>query len=155
MKRFLKENFSIVTKIWANHFGMIVFGLMVSIAAGMLSKQFWGGNITAQIIAGSFSVLLYMFLLYTAMWEKGASDKIKIDGGRLKKNKLYGMYVSIYANAIFIIIAILNIFFYLVGWREASGLLSTITSFLNGMYAVFTGMCPEWFVYIHLLVQSP
>ena len=65
------------------------------------------------------------------------------------------MYVSIYANAIFIIIAILNIFFYLVGWREASGLLSTITSFLNGMYAVFTGMCPEWFVYIHLLVQIP
>jgi hypothetical protein len=155
MKKFLKENFSMVSKIWANHFGMMVFGLMVSVAAGMLSKQFWGGNRIAQIIAGAFAVLLYMFLLYTALWEKGASDKIKIDGGRLEKNKLYGMYVSIYANAIFIFIGLLIVLFYHVGLRDASGVLSVITSFLNGMYSVFTGMCPEWFPYIHIIVQIP
>ena len=75
MKKFLKENFSMVSKIWANHFGMMVFGLMVSVAAGMLSKQFWGGNRIAQIIAGAFAVLLYMFLLYTALWENKKYEK--------------------------------------------------------------------------------
>ena len=155
MKKFLKDNFSIVTKIWANHFGMTVFGLMVSVAAGMLSKQFWGGKIAAQIIAGVFSAVFYMFLIYTVMWEKGASDKIKIDGGRLKKNKLYGMYVSIYAYSVFMMFGVLISLFYLVGLKSVAGVIESINSFLNGMYSVFTGMCPEWFPYVHIIIHIP
>ncbi|MBQ8163609.1 MAG: hypothetical protein IJZ93_04510 [Clostridia bacterium] len=153
MKKFLKENLHMVGKIWCNHFGMMVFGLMVSIAISMLSVQI--NNNVIKIIAGVFMILMYMFLLYTVMWEKGASDKVKIDGGRLKKNKLYGLYVSLYANSLFILLALLIIIFYHCGLTDASSFLSVVSSFINGMYIIFTGMCPTWFVYIYLIIQLP
>ncbi|MBO5212758.1 MAG: hypothetical protein J6B60_04375 [Clostridia bacterium] len=153
MKKFLKENLHMVSKILCNHLGMMIFGLIVSLATSMLSIQFQ--NSVIKIVVGVFTALMYMFLLYTVMWEKGAADKVKIDGGRMEKNKLYGLYVSLYANSLFILLAILVIIFYLCGLTEATSFLALISSLVNGMYIIFTGMCPSWFVYIYLIVQLP
>ena len=63
------------------------------------------------------------------MWEKGAQDKIKIDGGRLNKNIFSGLYFYLIANAIAIFAGVVALIFSFFITKEAS--------FVNDVYAVF------------------
>ena len=75
MMRFLKENMSTITKMIVNQLGMMIFGLVLSMATSQ--------NDTLFLLASVFSVCFYMFLVYTVGWELGAKDKVRLDGGRI------------------------------------------------------------------------
>ena len=100
LKDFILNNLNMVSKIWANHFGMMIFGLVV-----LLTTKLMNNNLLFHC-SGVLAMLMYMFLLYMVMWQRGAEDKIKVDAGRIEKNKLYGLYVSLITYSLFIIIAI-------------------------------------------------
>ena len=87
---FFKSNLDGISKLFVYHIAMCVFGIVVVLAVQMITEHITGDRdmplgIPAYIAAG-FAVIVYCGLIYVAMWEKGASDKIKIDGGRQKKN---------------------------------------------------------------------
>ena len=48
-----------------------------------------------------------MFILYTHIWQKGAKDRIKVDSGRMKKQTFKGLYYSLVANSINIILGLM------------------------------------------------
>ncbi len=94
----IKENSRIITSMIANQVGMTIFGLILSMATS--------GNDTIFLISSLFAVALYMYLLYTLAWDTGAKDGIRISGGRMEPMPLKGLYLSLAANAVNIILGI-------------------------------------------------
>ena len=56
-----------------------------------------------------FSIIFYWALLYTATWEMGAKDQIRIDGGNLEDVKGKGAILGFVANLPNIILSVLAI----------------------------------------------
>lgn len=145
---FIQENYKSISKLFINHIGMMVFGLIVLIATKMMN------NVIFHIM-GVFSILMYMTLLYTAMWEAGAADKIKIDGGRKKRNLLSGFMFWAAANIASILFAVFIIaFYYIPALGEICGTLQLINNFYNGMYLSILNVVPAPFSYALILVPG-
>ncbi|MBQ7821443.1 MAG: hypothetical protein IJ391_04080 [Clostridia bacterium] len=133
MLTFLKENADNIVKLAVNQIAMTIFGLLLS-AATVTNK-------TLLLVTGILSILFYMYLLYTSAWDIGAHDKIRIDGGRLKRMPLKGLYLSLAANSVNILLALIAIICYYLGvqfgFEWAAGTMAVcynISWLLNGMY---------------------
>lgn len=149
---FIKKNYRFALKLFANQVGMTIFGLMVIIATKMLSQKI--GNDVIYHCAGVLSILMYVYLIYTAVWEKGSEDKIRIDSGKIKENKLYGLYVSLLANSLNLIMGIIIAVCALLQNTSLHDACVIINSYVNGMYlTVINLMAPS--PYTHLLITLP
>lgn len=133
MLNFLNENSNNILKLSVNQIAMTIFALLLSAASF--------SNDTLKLACGLLSILFYIYLLYTAGWDIGARDKIKIDGGRMQPVKLKGIYLGISANAInFILIVTAILCYYLAKGFElqwaanTTAICSLIAWLLNGMY---------------------
>ena len=137
---FFSKNFDIISKLFVYHIAMCVFGLVVSIAVEMIAMQFGGDSDVTSLsvftyIAAGFGALVYLGLIYVCMWEKGASDRIKIVGGRMKENKLKGLLFWLIANSINIFIIVnVAILHFIPPAGNVHGILSIVTMFYNAMY---------------------
>ena len=152
MINFIKENYRLALKLFASQMGMTIFGLIVLIASKMLN------NIVFHC-AGVLAILMYMYLLYTTMWERGSEDKIRVDAGRIKENKLYGLYVSLIANSLNILLGVIivitsffaeNIAFF----GDIYGAVKIIDTYVNGMYISLTYSVNTPFIYIIIVLPA-
>ena len=109
--KFLKENSYDVVKLFVNQIGATIFGLALYLCAGMAS-----GELVRRLmyIFSIFATLFYCALLYTAAWDMGARDKVRIDSGKLKKTTAKGAVLSLIANIPNLILATLASVFSLV-----------------------------------------
>lgn len=133
---YIKENKSLITKLIVNHIAMSIFGLIMAIVTRFLAERN-GGNKALYYIVGILAILLYAVILYVNFWEKGASDKIKVDGGRMKLNLFNGLYIALFANiptVVFGIFATINCYVE----SNVTGLLAALSPLYNGMYTMFT-----------------
>lgn len=144
---FFKTNFDAISKLFLNHVAMCVFGIVVALATKMLNENVFGGDknnfgVLGYVMCG-VGVLMYLCLIYVCMWEKGASDKIKIDGGRLKKNNFKGLLFWLVANSIVIFMVINTIILAIIfnatnGANESVNtiywIVSMFTMIGNGMF---------------------
>ena len=137
---FFSKNFDAISKLFVYHIAMCVFGLVVSIAVEMIAMQFGGDSDVTSLsiftyIVAALGALLYLALIYVCMWEKGASDRIKIVGGRMKENKFKGLLFWLVANSInILIILIVTILSFIPPAGNVHGIFSIITMFYNAMY---------------------
>ncbi len=99
MKQILKNGGNIILKLVVSQIGIAIFAFFYSFA--------FKEKPNIMLILCAFAVLLYMFLIFIHLWEHGAKDRIKVDGGRLKKNIFTGLILSLIANSVNIILAIL------------------------------------------------
>lgn len=91
MKAFIKSNSYLVTSQLLNQFGGAVLGLIMSL---FFTTR---GN-TAVFISAAFSTGFYLVLQYTALWDAGAKDIIRVEGGRLEYRPYAGAVMSVIAN---------------------------------------------------------
>ncbi len=99
MINFIKENSYSMVKMFINQLGMTIFGTMLALSTG---------NNNSLLLASSiFSVLFYMFLVYSVGWELGAKDKIRVDSGRMREFPSKGFFVALGANLPNLILAVL------------------------------------------------
>ncbi len=116
------------------------------------------GNPVLSYIFGAVTVILYLGILYVNFWELGASDKIKIDGGRLKYNRYTGLIISLLANIPTILLGILGMLSgYIQGeFFEFSRIMG---HYYNGMYISILGALSRGealvFPPIYLLIAVP
>ncbi len=103
MKEFWNENKKTILKLILNQFGAAFFGLMLVLASSAATSI----KTKLELFTSIFAVLFYVFLLYNVIWEKGAEDRIRIDGGRQSYMPLKGLYISLIANIPNFIIAAL------------------------------------------------
>ncbi|MBQ8146695.1 MAG: hypothetical protein IJ039_07910 [Clostridia bacterium] len=142
MIKYIKENLDSIFKLFINHMGMMIFSLVVLLTSKLISTKM--NNNAVFYIMGVITVLMYFSLIYTAMWERGAQDKIKIDGGRLNKNILNGLYFYLIANFIAIFTGVIALIFSFLVTEEPSfvndiyGVFRIISHYYNGMYMWIT-----------------
>ena len=145
---FLKSNSSVISKLFVYQFALTVFGLLLYTVSQFSESD--------AIVVGIsiFSVLFYLFIIYTNMWDIGAKDKIRIEGKRLKPRPLYGMWIGLSSNIPNYILAIASTVGYLCidhTVKNSDGKLTTpewavnlygishaIGSYLNGTYLGIT-----------------
>ena len=124
------------SKLIVMHIAMSIFGLIMSIATRMLAEN-TSGSLVLYYIVGALAIGMYLMIIYVDMWELGAADKIKIDGGRYKYRAFKGMLVLALANIPTIIFgACATISCYMetkvIKW------LGFMSPLYNGMYTIFT-----------------
>lgn len=132
-KRWLEGMGTPVKKLILNQFGAAMLGIMLSSAA-MQSRLL---NFLTSLLA----IFFYLFLQYTAIWETGAKDRIRVDGGRAAENKQRGLYAAVLANSPNILFAVLIIVLTTVGvltqwsWAgEGAVIFTFIARLWQGMY---------------------
>lgn len=137
--RFFRENADSIVKLYINQIGVAIFSMFIYTAAGAISV----GGVTSLLIKvgiSVFAVFFYFALLYTVMWEIGAKDKIRIDGGRIEEKKSKGILLGLYANMpnfVFIGLAFVLFLIYMLTGAE---LLYSLFAVLNGLFRVFVSM---------------
>lgn len=101
-KAFFKSNSPVFFKLISTQLGMTFFGLIVNMA-GM---AYLGASQSSFLLAlaSCFSVLFYLFLQFTHMKEHAMRDAIRIEAGRMKRNPFTGLYVSLLANSLNILL---------------------------------------------------
>jgi hypothetical protein len=83
-------------------------------------------NHTGQVLSSVFSVVFYLFLIYYMTWEIGAKDGIRVEHGRKRARPLTGLYMSLLANSLNFVLAVLAAFIKPFG---------AVAIMLQGMYA--------------------
>lgn len=152
--KMIKRNAGLIGKLYINHIAVAVFGLIMTITARFISNRSMDGNMVLNYILGGVSVLLYIIILYVNFWELGASDKIKIDGGRMKENIWTGLVVSAMANIPAFILGILSMLSCYIE-NDFLGLSASICNLYHGMYIFAIPEINPHFPAIYLLISVP
>ena len=131
MKDFFKNRSYDMVKMFLNQFAISLFGLVLAMAA--VKRP------TLRNVTSVFSILFYLFLLYTMTWELGFKDKNSVDLGKKQRRPLTGLLISLCANIpnFFFATAItLGTFFPNVSFfSKLGGLSAVVALLLEGMYA--------------------
>jgi hypothetical protein len=125
------------------------------------------GSGTLTIVVGAFSILFYLFLIYTMLWEVGAKDRISVDVGKKPYRPHTGILISLVANIPNFIVAILyslgTPFMATHAWAGSmNGALMTISALSEGMYRGILSMITIsgtelykfWWSYFLIIVPS-
>ncbi len=128
MRNFFSRYSYSMVKMFVNQFAIGLLGAVLALATLM--------NTTLAIIAGVFSVLFYLFLIYTMTWEIGAKDRISSDCGKIKSRAYRGFLLSLIANTPNYLIAIIYTVAHFVTPNSDSVELvaRTASFFCEGMY---------------------
>ncbi len=133
MLNFLKEHSYESVKMVVTQVAISIFGLVLSLACSLAE------NNTLSLFCSGFAVLFYLFLLYTSVWELGSKHQIPVQYGHRKCQPLLGLYISLLANSINFLLAILftlGHFFPGVEFLNNLGVLGgSIAIGAQGMYA--------------------
>ena len=128
MRNFFNRYSYSMVKMFVNQFAIGLLGAVLSLATS--------NNLTLTIIAGVFSILFYLFLIYTMTWEIGAKDKISSDHGKLPPRPYLGFVLSLIANVPNIVIAIIYTLFRVISPDNdnVAAIMRTVAFFFEGMY---------------------
>lgn len=94
--KIFKENSYDIVKLYVNQLGIMIFSMLLYTAVGSFENESLSANLS--IFVSVFSTCFYLVLIYYAMWEIGAKDKIRIDGGRMDPCKNKGLVMGLFAN---------------------------------------------------------
>ena len=162
MKNFFKDGFDTIVKLLVTQLGMTMFGTMLVFTAYAVPNSITRveGKITKFgsifLVVSLVAILLYLFIIYTHIWEKGAKDRIKVDGGRMEKQIFKGLFISLVANSINIILGLIMCctYFFLDFNASPSFLAYQIYGSANGIARMIQGMYTGLILYISPTADS-
>lgn len=148
--KFLKENSYDVVRLFINQIGITIFALVLYTAIGFVEDAQLSRSI--KVALSLFATLFYFVLIYTASWEYGAKDKVRIDTGKLKDDKLKGIKYGLFANLINVILALVSVITlgsYMTSGSDAMftvfGIVNMIMRFIMAMYiGMLQGIFAVW-----------
>ena len=137
--KFFKDNSYDIVRLYINQIGITIFSMVLYAAVGFLEDS--DLKLELRIVLSVFATIFYLALIYTASWEYGAKDKIKVDSGKLRKLPGKGAILSFLANLPNFLIAGLAVIcmtVYMSGGAEgfftAFGVFNLIIRFCSAMY---------------------
>ena len=136
--KFIKNNSYNIFRLMLNQIGMMIFGIMLSMAAGSIESTM---SDTLLLFVSIFATGFYMVLIYAMMWEQGTKDIIRVESGKATYDKYYGTKVALLANIPNLILGLIVFFSFLFltfGSDESASELYVafyaISSFLQSTY---------------------
>ena len=94
--KIFKENSYDIVRLYINQLGIMIFSMLLYTAVGSFENESLSTSLS--VFVSIFSTCFYLALIYYMMWEIGAKDKIRIDGGRMVPCKLKGLLMGTFAN---------------------------------------------------------
>ncbi len=157
MKAFFSKYGYNIFKLFLNQFAIALFGIALALACGK------SGNRTLQWVTSLFAVLFYLFLEYAAMWEIGAKDGISAKARKESRRLWRGAVISLCANVLNILLAILILpgaFAPGTGAEGFSSVCSIIALLLEGMYTgilaqPFRGISLNEYAWVYFAIIAP
>lgn len=133
MKKFFHDYLYSVVKMFVNQFAIAIFGTSLTFATTHAHLESSGFD-TLTLIVSIFSIVFYLFLIYTLTWEIGAKDRISVDVGKKPYRPHLGLLLSFLANIPNLIIATLYLIATLIGSSTMTFVIRLIGSLLQGMF---------------------
>ena len=95
--RFIKENSYDIVKFFIYQIGLAVFSLTLAIPleAAVEGEK---NDAIVQLGVSILAIAFYFILVYTVSWDHGATDRIKIEGGKTTYDGLKGAKIALLAN---------------------------------------------------------
>ncbi len=139
--KFLKDNSYDIVKLLINQMGIAIFSLVLYTSVSTVFDKDPSLSLTVKIFISIFATLFFFALIYTAAWDMGAKDKIRVDGGKAKPSPLKGALVGLAANSLNILLAVLAVVFWanylntsLEGFKAAFAVVNLIMRFICSMF---------------------
>ena len=136
--KFLKDNSYDIVKFFIYQIGLAVFSLTLAIplAAAIENDR---SDLLAQFGVSALAIVFYCILVYTVSWEHGATDRIRIDGGKATRDVLKGGKIAFVANVpnfVLAALAAVAALLYSDGnlWASVLGVLLAILGLIESMY---------------------
>lgn len=160
--KFLKENSYDIVRLFINQIGIAIFSLVLYFAAAQAQEA--GVSLILSLVISIFATGFYMVLLYTATWDLGAKDRIRIDAGRMTEVRHKGLLLSLAANLpnfLLIFLSLLGKGAYMLGFGDGFDMLFSFSnlilrfgaaSYLGILRGVFSSLtnAPD----LYLLLQT-
>ena len=107
--KIFKENSYDIVRLYVNQLGIMIFSMLLGYAVGDLKNEALSSALS--LIVSIFSICFYFALIYYAVWEIGAKDRIRVDGGKAELYRSKGLVMGIFANIPNILLGLLTIIF--------------------------------------------
>ena len=107
--KIFKENSYDIIRLYVNQLGIMIFSMLLYTSVGSIENEKISS--TLGLIVSIFSICFYLVLIYYVMWEIGAKDKIRIDGGRMEPCGHKGFVMGLFANVPNLILGVLTVVF--------------------------------------------
>ena len=105
--KIFKENSYDIVRLYVNQLGIMIFSMLLYTAVGSFENESLSSSLS--VFVSVFSTCFYLVLVYYAMWEIGAKDKIRIDGGRMTPSKNKGLVMGLFANVPNLVLGLLSV----------------------------------------------
>jgi len=163
MKGFFKQYSYNVVKNLVNQFAISVFGAFLSMATTAAKNDIL--SVTVSI----FSILFYLFLVYTTTWEVGSKDRVSVDVGKKSYRPNTGLIIALVSNLPNFIIALLFLAIRIPALPDkfagtADFILRLISMLFEGMYAGVmmtikvssdgTTLLKTWWAYFIIIIPA-
>ena len=136
--KLIKENSYDIVRLVINQVGISLFALVLYTSLGFVGENSAELAFGLRAVFSLFSIIFYWSLLYTATWEMGAKDKIRIDGGKMEDVKGKGAILGFVANlpnVIFAVFAIIACGLYIATGTEAFNTLFLLVNLVMRLFA--------------------
>ena len=163
--KIFKENSYDIVRLYVNQLGIMIFSMLLYTAVGSFDNERLSNAL--GIFVSIFSICFYLILIYYVVWEIGAKDKIRIEGGRAEPCKHKGLVMGLFANVPNVVLGLFTLLFlsiYLASGNAAVSsvffIFNLITRFHASMYlgiisaVVPAGLSAGAVDYIELLVET-
>lgn len=133
MKSFFRQYSYSIIKMFVNQFAISIFGIVLAMAT------LAANNTVLTWIVSIFSIVFYLFLIYTMTWEIGAKDRISVDVGKMVYKPFIGFWMALVANIPNLLIAlcysIASPFLDTYRWAQnLNAVTNLLSALLEGMY---------------------
>lgn len=134
--KFFRNNTHLILRLFVNQIGITFFALVLSMAVVSLDKPVF------KLVVSIFSILFYLCLIYSVMWEAGASNAVRIESGRMEKTPFFALKAALWASVPNLFLGVLMTVFALIGvlggvaWAaEGYGVMHIICGLFEAMFA--------------------
>ena len=136
--KFIKENSYDIVKFFIYQLGIAIFSLTLAIPLQAAVEDDKTAGIV-QLCVSILAIAFYFMLVYTVSWEHGATDRIRIDAGKITLDRSKGTKIALIAcvpNAILSLIAVIASLLYAPGnvWNSVLGIVLAVLGLIEAMY---------------------
>lgn len=163
--KIFKENSYDIVRLYINQLGIMIFSMLLYTAVGSFDSEKLSASLS--IFVSIFSACFYLVLVYYVVWEIGAKDKIRIDGGRAEPCKCKGLVMGLFANVPNLILGLFTLIFLSIFLGTGNDVINSVflifnlvTRFHASMYlgvitaAVPTGLSAGSIDYVEMLIET-
>ena len=128
MKSFFERYSYDSVRMGLNQFATAIFGFALALTAVQADST------PLMLVTSIGAVIFYLMLTYGVAWRVGSRDKTSVDLGRRRNRPFTGLWISLLANSVNLLLAALIAIGAFTGVQNLEGIPRFIVMLLEGMY---------------------